>query len=260
MDKVRYEELTPHEFRERIAAAPIAYLPLGTLEWHGEHLPLGADGLQSRGFFEGLACAVGGIVLPMLFLGIDRRQEAGDRDLYGMDICMTDRADRQYPSQQMAGSAYWVDEDTFESLLETIIRQLSRAGFRIIVGHGHGPSTRFFLERVDVWRDRYGVECFICWGSEHDAQGMGIQTDHAAANETSLVMALRPDLVRMDALPADPDVWPLGIAGKDPRVSASPELGRRIIALQQERMAAILHEALVRLTPVVSEESVGNSR
>jgi creatinine amidohydrolase len=70
--KVLYAELTPQEFRERLAQVPIAYLPLGTLEWHGEHLPLGSDGLQSLGFFKHLARRVGGIVLPMLFLGPDR--------------------------------------------------------------------------------------------------------------------------------------------------------------------------------------------
>ena len=31
-EKVLYAEFTPHEFRDRLAAAPIAYLPLGTLE------------------------------------------------------------------------------------------------------------------------------------------------------------------------------------------------------------------------------------
>ena len=41
IDKVRYAELLPHEFRTRLAQRPVAYLPLGTLEWHGEHLPLG---------------------------------------------------------------------------------------------------------------------------------------------------------------------------------------------------------------------------
>lgn len=51
-ERVLYEELTPRAFAQRLAKAPIAYLPLGTLEWHGEHLPLGADGLQARGFFE----------------------------------------------------------------------------------------------------------------------------------------------------------------------------------------------------------------
>ena len=58
---VNYEELTPTEFRARLAEAPIAYLPLGTLEWHGEHLPLGSDGIQARGFFVELAHQVGGM-------------------------------------------------------------------------------------------------------------------------------------------------------------------------------------------------------
>ena len=65
-EKVNYAELTPAEFRQRVAAAPIAYLPLGTLEWHGEHLPLGSDGLQSTGFFERLASEVGGIADGLL--------------------------------------------------------------------------------------------------------------------------------------------------------------------------------------------------
>lgn len=65
--KVLYEELTPGEFRERMAVAPIAYLPLGTIEWHGEHMPLGSDGIQPFEFFREVAAEVGGIVLPALF-------------------------------------------------------------------------------------------------------------------------------------------------------------------------------------------------
>ncbi len=79
--KVLYEELTPKEFRERIAEAPIAYLPLGTIEWHGEHLPLGADGLQLKNFLEILAKEVGGIVLPMYFLGPDLSQTVNGKQL-----------------------------------------------------------------------------------------------------------------------------------------------------------------------------------
>ena len=48
MEKVRYPDLLPWEFRERLAAKPVAYLPLGTLAWHGEHLPLGSDAIQSE--------------------------------------------------------------------------------------------------------------------------------------------------------------------------------------------------------------------
>ena len=48
IEKVRYSDLLPWEFRERLAAKPVAYLPLGTLAWHGEHLPLGSDAIQSE--------------------------------------------------------------------------------------------------------------------------------------------------------------------------------------------------------------------
>ncbi len=50
-EKVLYQELTPAEFTARLEKCPVAYLPLGTLEWHSYHLPLGSDGLQSLGFF-----------------------------------------------------------------------------------------------------------------------------------------------------------------------------------------------------------------
>ncbi|UCG36946.1 MAG: creatininase family protein, partial [Candidatus Bathyarchaeota archaeon] len=71
MQEVLYERLTPSEFQDRLEKAPIAYLPLGTLEWHGLHLPLGTDSLQSQAFFIKLAQRAGGIVLPPLFLGPD---------------------------------------------------------------------------------------------------------------------------------------------------------------------------------------------
>ncbi len=248
-DKVLHAELTPQEFRDRVAAAPIAYLPLGTLEWHGEHLPLGADGIQSQGFMVHLAREAGGVVLPMLFLGLDRRREEEDgSELYGMDFCILGPDDEQaYPDGQRAGSAYWLPNETFQLLLEAVLKQLARAGFRIVVGHGHGPSTGFFRNHADEWRERFGLECFVCWGGEHDAEGLGIQCDHAAANETSLVMALRPELVQMERLPEDLSQWPVAIGGRDPRVHASPEVGRRAIELNVERMADILREALAKL-------------
>lgn len=49
---------------------PVAYLPLGTLEWHGPHMPLGADGIQSKELFVRVAEKVGGVVLPILFMGL----------------------------------------------------------------------------------------------------------------------------------------------------------------------------------------------
>jgi len=185
---VLYAELTPQEFRDRLTEAPIAYLPLGTLEWHGEHLPLGSDGLQSYGFFIGLAREVGGIVLPMLFLGPDRVEEVDGKELYGMDTLGRSMPEgRRYKNQQLTGSAYWVPEETFRTIIEATLKQLKRAGFKIVVAHGHGPSTSFFRNNTDDFKQKFGLETFVCWGGEYDRQGKGIQVDHAAMNETSLL-------------------------------------------------------------------------
>ena len=238
---VNYEELTPTEFRARLADAPIAYLPLGTLEWHGENLPLGSDGIQSRGFFVELAHQVGGIVVPMLFLGPDSSISLTGDEFYGMDLISF----RDEKPEQLPGSAYWVSDDLFEHILSATLKQLSRAGFRIVVAHGHGPSTTIFQKHIVYWEQLYGLELFVCWRQD-ESDGLGIMTDHAAANETSLVMALRPDLVHMENISSATDDWPLGIMGDDPRIHASAENGRIAIDMQSERMRELLTEALER--------------
>ena len=107
-EKVLYQELTPAEFTVRLEKCPVAYLPLGTLEWHGDHLPLGSDGLQSQGFFEKLASEAGGIVLPMLFIGPDGYDTViNDKEYYGMDCGKLFSEQCTYEIQQLPGSAYW---------------------------------------------------------------------------------------------------------------------------------------------------------
>ena len=239
--------MTPRIFRERIKTAPIAYVPLGTLEWHGEHLPLGSDGLQSKIFFESLAKEAGGVVLPMLYLGPDKHEIHDGIDYYGMDCGnFVEGEQYQYERQQFDGSAYWIDDDTFGTLLEATLHQLKRAGFRIVVMHGHGPSTAYASSHFEAWEEKYGLKFFNCWGYQ-DGEGMGIMVDHAAMNETSLVMAMRPELVEMENLPEDLKEWPAGVGGKDPRTHASRELGEEIIGIQLQRMKEILKQALTEL-------------
>ena len=248
MEKVLYMELVPQEFRERIKTCPIAYLPLGTLEWHGEHLPLGSDGIQSQGFFIKLAEKVGGIVLPMLFMGPDRSMENENKNgyLYGMDYWTGENESgaKIREPEQLDGSAYWLSDESFYDLIDGIFKQLSRAGFKIIVAHGHGPSTAQVAKREKEWLDKYGLNVLNCWGSDYDSEGMGIQVDHAAMNETSLVWAIRPELVQMERLSKEPENLPVAVSGKDPRFYASREKGEKIIELNLERMANILIDIL----------------
>lgn len=223
MDKVRYTELLPHEFRARLAQQPVAYLPLGTLEWHGEHLPLGADALQSEGLMIASARQLGGIVLPPVHLGPDRAMlsETGQM-LYGMDY-----AESTTPPRQLAGSCYWIPPGLFKTMIDAILIQLKRAGFRAVFADGHGPSRWSWVADLEEREARIGLKLF---GVTPDIQALWqSQIDHAARNETSLMLALRPELVDLSQLPYDPATWPQGVTGEDPRL-ATGEHGRECLA------------------------------
>jgi len=243
-EETLYERLTPADFESRIKTAPIAYLPLGTLEWHGPHLPLGSDFLQSQSLFMQLARRVGGIVLPPLFLGPDSMQEVNRVEYYGMDLS------KQVPNppQQLRGSAYWVSDQLFSEMVEALLKQLRRAGFRIVVAHGHGPSTNHFVKNSESLGERYGLVIMTVWRRKDEKEpSTEFQYDHAAANETSLMMALHPGLVHMEHLSRDAKEWPIGIIGKDPREHASATHGQRIIDIHLDRMESILREQLLKL-------------
>jgi creatinine amidohydrolase len=252
-ENVLYAELTPQEFRERIAAAPIAYLPLGTLEWHGEHMPLGADGIQPYEFFQLLARQAGGVVFPMLFVGPDRmRSEPDGTELYGMDILGDNYPpEKHYPEGPRDGSCYWLPTELFAQLLDAILKQIARAGFRMVLAVGHGPSTAFFRDHLAEYEERYGLKCFIAWSDDDwpakgDPRCLQFQTGHGGMNETSLVAAVRPELVRMERLGDDPSRRPVAVSD-DPRKTATPEHGREIIDHQLEKLGRILRNALSRL-------------
>jgi creatinine amidohydrolase len=128
-------------------------------------------------------------------------------------------------------------------MMDAIIKQVSRAGFKVLVAHGHGPSTGFVRDNSAEWEKKYGIKILNCWGPS-EGEGMGIMVDHAAMNETSLVMAMRPELVHMEYLPEDENVWPAGVGGKDPRIYASQEKGMKIISFQKDRMIEVIQKAL----------------
>lgn len=246
-EKVLYEELTPKEFSARLEKCPVAYLPLGTLEWHGEHLPIGSDGLQPQEFFKRMAHQVGGIVLPMIFLGPDFHDPAYDtasKKYYGMDYAKK-LPSGKYDPLQMVGSAYWVPDSTFIILLDAIMYQLSRAGFKIVIAHGHTPSLWKIDGQAEKWMNKYHIKAMTCSGD--DTSNLCFMCDHAAANETSLMMALRPDLVHMENLSKDLKEWPLAIAGRDPRIYASPKYGNEIIDFETKKMAGRIHSELQKI-------------
>jgi creatinine amidohydrolase len=45
---VQAEMLLPHEIEAALAARAVVYLPLGSVEFHSAHLPIGLDGLNAH--------------------------------------------------------------------------------------------------------------------------------------------------------------------------------------------------------------------
>lgn len=200
----------------------MGYLPLGTLEWHGEHCALGADSLQSRAIFREAARRFGGIVLPPVWLGPDSIIPARpNHDLIGMDYHKSTSPPRALP-----GSLYWVPKGLFQLIVESILNQSKRAGFKCIIADGHGPSRDAWYEMVDHWEHQFGLR-LVSVTRDFPGQWKA-QTDHAGKNETSIMMAVEPDLVDLSQLPRDRTVPPQGVFGNDPR-EASAAFGNEII-------------------------------
>ena len=84
---------------------------------------------------------------------------------------------------------------------------------------GHGPSRGAFGRAADGWERQFGLKLVSV--ARDFKEGWRSQMDHAALNETSGVMALRPDLVDLSQLSTDRSVWPQGVAGANPRDSTA---------------------------------------
>ena len=78
--QVQFEEMFPWEFAQALARAPICYVPLGTLEWHGEHNAVGLDAIKAHAVCVHAARRSGGIVVPPLYWSPDSREDLGDDD------------------------------------------------------------------------------------------------------------------------------------------------------------------------------------
>lgn len=218
MDSVRLEFLRPDQVAAHWARSPIAYVPIGCIEYHGPHLPLGVDGLTAHAVCTHAALASGGVVHPVSY------QANGCLDL---PYTIT------YPP------------NVVESWARTVIEELHHRGAELVVLlTGHGPLDLIhMLKRVSASYDTsgrraYGL-CYLELNAAHlDQPELGEPTviDHASTIETSWILAHHPELVQLDLLPEQEDAQIVGIYGKNPRATATAELGR----MQREASADLL--------------------
>jgi creatinine amidohydrolase len=219
LPEVRWDFLLPKEFGERVAACPVCYMPLGTLERHGSHLPFGQDGLKAYGLCLRAAQAYGGVVLPPLHWGTHgwwaEEYRAG---LPG------ERLDRRQPQ----GSVY-IHEGLLMSLLHSMFREVEHAGCKVVVAlTGHYPAVQ--VQAVKSAAAQYMVSSPVrIWAlCEPELSGeVEVGSDHAGKWETSLFWAMYPDYVKIERCP-DPDTGEFLWSSKE-ALAASPQLGQTLV-------------------------------
>jgi len=253
--EVRYERLRPDQIATRRQACPVAYLPLGTLEWHGRHLPVGNDALKAHALCVRFAQEIGGLAMPPLYWGDNRADIAevvfrpehfsnlsedhtrGIADALGLSP-----TDFSIAAEKAKTAGGW---DLFEQLLLSAFRELESLGFEVtVVICGHYPTKGPAQRAAEKYRTEGKMRLLPYIGFDLVAD-QGFRGDHAARWETSLLMALEPDLVDLSRLgTAGPDGY-LGVMGEDP-ATASAEYGEQGIAAMTAALKQKIQDALAQ--------------
>lgn len=248
MKKVKYEEMLPHEVVASRRFKPVAYLPLGGIEWHGEHNPLGLDALKAHELCIRAAQRGGGLVMPPLFWG-ESRQSGLLEFNYNINGKVTEKMAlpaENFAPGYMGGVTPEQEHELYERLLTHIYYQLKSLGFKVIfVLCGHYPlkphaqkAAEEFLKRNPDIRIYVGIEP----DPVRDLYPNG--GDHAGKWETSVMLALRPELVDISILGNDKTMKPIGVYGEDPRCDDLIEFGKKVTEDIVNRMVSITDSML----------------
>jgi creatinine amidohydrolase len=239
----RFEEVAGYEIDEVVAQCPLAILPLGSLEYHGPHNPLGADALIISGIAEKVAARTNALLLPTITFTLCPSHTAHFRGTMS------------------------VRPEVMTMYFEDILRSTLQLGFkRVFVLNGHdgniGPGRGAISQ---VAHDLPETQIlFASWWEFVPSEvmkkaGMFSQSNgghgHGGPLETSAVAAFRPDLIdlnRAHDLPEPPDMsggppyflqksmakdWP-GYSGKVSE--ASSVKGREIVRISEDGIVKLI--------------------
>jgi creatinine amidohydrolase len=206
MTMQQLERLTPADISAALQQRSLIYLPLGTIEWHSYHLPVGFDGLCAHKLCLLAAAQTGGLVMPPLYFG-------------------TGGGHGNFPWTIMPS------KEKIEPLLETTLERLRDFGVKqVVLYSGHFPDEQ--VEMIHTLVKNFSTTEFRvdALAPSLARDSLPIPGDHAALFETALMLGIAPEHVFLQNLPNvtdAPDVLatrmtdalhPLyGIYGPDPR-------------------------------------------
>lgn len=183
---VKYEELTAPDFVKAVEKSNgVCIIPMGIMEKHGPHMPLGTDLIAARNLAVNAAKTEYAVVFPEYYFG--QINEA-----------------RHQP-----GTIAYSPELTWKLLQETC-NELARNGFsKIVLVNGHGGNNDFlhyfvFCQNAEPHPYQlYLYEPQIPDSEMAQAEKLvksKVEEMHAGERETSEMLAIRPDLVKLEAV------------------------------------------------------------
>jgi creatinine amidohydrolase len=190
--KLQFEYLLPSQLRAIVAQRPVAYVPLGTYEWHSEHLPVGLDSLTAHGLCLRAAKKDGGVVLPPLYYGT-----GGGHGAYPWTIIKS-------------------EPDEMEAQLMFTLERIQGFGFKLVIlFSGHFADTQLeMIDRIAVRWNAKNTTLKVFASAVNRIKGLDYAPDHAGIFETTLLAAMQPDLVHLEKLKSL-DEAPLAIGEDD---------------------------------------------
>ena len=249
MNKVRYEEMLPHEIVARRRKFPAAFIGLGGLEWHGEHLGVGNDALKAAKLCELAAEQSGGFAFPTLWYGEPRvtgLMEANHDDEGRIRSKMKFKKRKFHPAY--FGKSGQEQVEFYQALLYHMLVQMSTLEMRAVcLVCGHYPIHGWAAPVVERFNGEF-TDTQVYAGIEfhYAPANPKVGGDHAAKWETSYLWYLRPDCVDMSVFLGRQDEPLVGVGGIDPRKEASVEIGRAACDLIVKGMVRKARQLLAR--------------
>ena len=250
MEKVRYEEMLPHEIVARRKKFPAAFIGLGGLEWHGEHLAVGNDALKAEKLCELAAARSGGFAFPTIWYGEPRVaglmevNHDGNRGIRTQmefkDEKLTESYFGKTPEEQVA---------FYRELLFHVLIQMNTLEMKAVcLLCGHYPIHGWAQPVVERFNAKFkDTQAFAGIEFHYPPETPQVGGDHAAKWETSYLWYLRPDCVDMSVYLGRADEPLVGVGGIDPRKEASIEVGRKASDLIVEGMVKKAKELIAKV-------------
>jgi creatinine amidohydrolase/Fe(II)-dependent formamide hydrolase-like protein len=200
-----FHELIPDEIISSRNKSGCAFVPVGPIEWHSYHLPVGTDALIAERICELVAERVGGVYFKPLFLGTDALRN--ENELLSWGFKKEDKIfGMNFPDLPLV-SEYCSMED-LKSNVTRRLKFLRESKFKVtfIVNHHGGLGQNEYLKEVcsSYNLDNFKVE-FVPSYRFLNLEDKSLDSNcggHAGISESTFLLAFRPDLIDLTKVPA----------------------------------------------------------